>query len=140
MTNIANIVEGCDSYSDESWAILLKKLIPEMAPSPRLTHTTPAVRFLATVRIQNDTTSNAGIEKWGFSELLRRLSALTEQKILRVEEFDVQELAVRCVFCSDSSTLLGCTIVKKRQRMMRTPPAWDGSLEALEQFNNRPKE
>jgi len=140
MTDIANIVKGCLFYPDESWALLLKRLVSEMDRSPRRTYTQPAFRFVATLDIQNKTTSDAGIEKWGFSELLHRLSAFPKKKNLRIEEFDVKTFAVRCVFNSDSPMLLGCTIVKKRQNAMQTPPAWDGSLDALERFNNPPEE
>lgn len=136
MTHFAYIIEGCRSYRDESWALLLERLVTEKGLSLRRVHILPAAGFLATLRIQNMTTSAAGIEKWGFPELQHRLSALPEDGILRVEEFDVSAFAIRCVFDSDSSTLLGCTIVQKRQMTMQTPPAWDGSLDALERFNN----
>ena len=82
------------------------------------------------------TTSAAGIEKWGFLELQHRLSALPEDSLLRVNEFDVSAFAIKCVFDSDSSTLIGCTVVQKRQKTMQTPPAWDGSLDALERFDS----
>ncbi|MTV56304.1 hypothetical protein GM672_26615 [Massilia buxea] len=101
----------------------------------RRTHILAAGRFLAILQIQDKTTSIAGIQKWGFSELQTRLNALPENSNLRVDEFDVGELAIRCVFDSDSSTLLGCTIVQKRRKAMQTPPDWDGSLETLERFN-----
>jgi hypothetical protein len=140
MTNIVDIVEGSRFYTDESWALLLRRLVTETTLSLRREYTLPAARFLATLDIQNKTTSDAGVEKWGFSELLHRLSALPETKILRVEEFDVEAFAVRCVFDGDSTTLHGCTIVKKGRKAMQTPPAWDGSLDALERFNNEPEE
>ena len=140
MTNIVDIVEGSRFYSDESWALLLEKLVTETTLSPKREYTLPAERFLAILHIQTKTTSDASIEKWGFSELLHRLSALPATKIVRVEEFDVEVFAVRCVFDGDSTTLLGCTIVKKRREAMQTPPAWDGSLEALERFNSQPEE
>lgn len=140
MTNIADIIDGCGSYPNESWALLLKRIMIETVPPPRRAYVSPAVRFLATLRIQEMTTSDAGIEKWGFTELLGRLSALQKDEILRIEEFDVKQFATRCVFKSDSRALLGCTIVKKRHKAMQTPPTWDGSLDALERFNNLPKE
>lgn len=135
MTKIADILEGCGSYFNESWALLLSRLVTEISFSHRRTYALPAVRLLATIQIQNMTTSNAGIEKWGFSELLHRLNALPENEMLRIEEFDVPTFAVRCVFDDDSTTLLGCTIVKKRQELIQAPPAWDGSLEALKRSN-----
>lgn len=136
MTNMTDIVEGCRSYSNESWVLLLKGLITEMALSPRRSYTLPAVQFLTTLHIQNKTTSDAGIEKWGFSELLDRLNKFPGKNILCIEEFNVETFAVRCVFDTVNSKLLGCTIVKKRNKVMQTPPAWDGSLEALKRFNN----
>jgi hypothetical protein len=140
MTNVADIVEGCRSYPDEPWALLLENLVTDMALSPRQVYTLSVARFLATLRVQNKTTSDAGIEKWGFSELLHRLSEVPEKEILRVEEFDERTFAVRCVFNSDRPTLLGCTIVSKRPNVMKTPPAWDGSIGALERFNSPPEE
>ena len=123
MTNIADIVEGCRSYSNEPWVLLLKGLITEMAHSPRRTYTLPKVRFLATLHIQNKTTSDAGIEKWGFSELLHCLSVLPARNSLCIEEFNAKKFAVRCVFDTVHSRLLGCTIVKKRNEVMQIPPA-----------------
>ena len=111
-------------------------LITEMTLSPRRSYTLPAVQFLATLRIQNKTTSDVGIEKWGFSELLNRLNKYPRKNILCVDEFNVKKFLVRCVFDTFNSTLLGCTIVKKRNEVMQTPPAWDGSPEALKRFNN----
>ncbi|WUR12181.1 hypothetical protein E7V67_021130 [[Empedobacter] haloabium] len=139
MTNIVDIVEGCDSFPSESWALLFARLAVEQSLYPKRTYTSPAERFAATVRVQDRTTSEAGIEKWGFSELLSRLSALPASTTLRVEEFGSKEFAARCVFTSDTSKLLGCTIVRKSQNVMQTPPAWDGSLEALRRFNTPPK-
>jgi len=76
----------------------------------------------------------------GILELLHRLSALPRNKILRIEEFSVNEFAVHCGFHSKNPALLGCTIVKKRQKLMQMPPAWDDSLDTLERFNNLPEE
>ena len=140
MTDINSIVEACRSYRDESWTLILERLVTEKALSLRRTNLLSAASFLAILRIQNKTTSAAGIEKWGFSELQHRLSALPENSILRSEEFDVNAFVIRCVFDSDSSKLLGCTIVKKRKKAMQTPPAWDGSLETLETFNSPTEE
>jgi hypothetical protein len=140
MINIADIVEECNSYREELWAPLLGRLVAEKALFHKQTYTLPVSRFLATLHLQSKTTSAAGIQKWGFSELQRRLSALPKDSSLRLEELDGKEYAVRCVFDSNSSTLLGCTIVLKRQETRQTPPAWDGSLDALEKFNNSPKE
>lgn len=142
MTNITDLVEGCRTYRAESWAILFERLATEEALIFRRVYTLPAASFLATLHIQNHTTSAAGIEKWGFSELEHRLSALPGNSALRIEDFDSKAFAVRCVLDSDSdsATLLGCTIVQKRQNARQTPPAWDGSLDALERFNNPPKE
>lgn len=140
MNNIADIVDGCHSYPGEAWAVLLETLAPEMALSSRRTNTLPAERFIATLHIQNTTTSAAGIEKWGFSELQHRLSELPRKNIVRIEEFHLKAFAVRCVFNSDGATLFGCTIVKKRKKAMKTPPAWDGSLDTLERFNSTPEE
>ncbi len=136
MINIGDIVDGCRSYRDESWALLLERLITEKAIRLRRTHILAAGSFLATLHIENKTTSIAGIQKWGFSELQTRLSALPGSIILRVDEFDVGDFAIRCVFDTDNSTLLGCTIVQKRKNAMQTPPDWDGSIETLERFNN----
>ena len=140
MTNIVDIVEGSRFYPNESWSILLERLVTETTLSRKGEYRLPAVRFLATLYIQNKTTSDASIEICGVSEVLHRLSALPETNILRVEEFDVDAFAVRCVFDVDSTTLLGCTIVRKWRKPMQTPPAWDGSLDALERFNRQPKE
>ena len=142
MTNIADIVEGARFYSNESWALLLKRLVTETSLFPRREYTSPALSFLATLHIQNKTTSDAGIEKWGFPELLHRLNALPEWKVLRIEQFDAESFAVRFVFDGhgDGTLLLGCTIVKKKRKAMQTPPAWDGWLDALERFNNQPQE
>ena len=139
MINITDIVEGCRSYHNEAWALLLEKLATETAFPPKREYTSPTEKFRAILYIQNKTTSDAGIEKWGFSELLFRLGALPDKKNLRVEEFDLKAFSVRCVFNSDSPALLGCTIVKKKKKFMQTPPAWDGSLDALEKFNNPPE-
>jgi hypothetical protein len=129
------IVNGCRLYPGELWASLVEKLVTDGALSSRSAHTSSVSTFLGTLRIQDKTTSDANIEKWGFLELLHRLSTMPDGDVVKVEELASDEFLVRCVFQGRGSTLLGCTVVARPQKVMRTPPNWDGSLEALESFN-----
>ena len=94
MTDISNIIQGYRLYPKESWALLLETLVHETIPLGQ-PYIQPAFRCVDTLSIQNKTTSDAGIKKWGFSELLHRLIALPKDKNLSIEEFSMKEFAVR---------------------------------------------
>lgn len=135
MTNIDSIVEGCRLHTGEGWASLLERLVKEESLSLKAAYASPVRAFRGTVQIQDRTTSEANIEKWGFAELLQRLNLLPDSDVVGVEEFEAGLFVARCVFVGSNRTLLGCTIVKKRAKALRAPTSWDGSLEALERFN-----
>jgi hypothetical protein len=135
MTKIELMLDGCRLYPAEAWVSVLERLAKGEGASHRSSYSTPIRAFRETLRIQQKTTADANIENWGFEELLLRLNMLPDEMGVDIDEFGIDLYIVRGVFLRPSNGFLGCTIVKKKEGRLRTPPNWDGSLEALERFN-----
>jgi hypothetical protein len=85
----------------------------------------------------------------GISEKSNRIMLGYKEAIKNLKELDTDEAVLMrfienpCwdgrVFFSEKSNYLGLILGKKVNPEWKTPPNWDGSLEMLERFNNRPE-
>ncbi len=89
---------------------------------------------LGTARIQNRTTSEAGIKSFGFAELIASLEEMPPQDLIGVGVLSSKNWAGRVVFTlSGAKDFIGLVIVKRRGGpRKKVPPDWDGTREGLE--------
>ncbi len=89
---------------------------------------------LGTARIQQRTTCQAGIESFGFVELIASLEEISPQALVGVGVLSSKHWAGRVVFTlSSPKNFIGLVVVKRRGGpRKKVPQNWDGTREALE--------
>ncbi|MFA8327897.1 hypothetical protein [Burkholderia ubonensis] len=86
---------------------------------------------LGTARIQKRTTSQAGIQSFGFDELIASLGEMSPQNLIGVGALSTNNWAGRAVFTlSGQKDFIGLVIVRRRGgSRKKVPPNWDGTRE-----------
>ena len=92
---------------------------------------------LETARVHHRTTSQAGIQSFGFVELITSLEKMLPQEMIGVGILASQSWAGRVLFkLSAPRDFIGLIVVRRRDGpRMKTPPGWDGTREMLERYN-----
>ncbi|WP_156162407.1 MULTISPECIES: hypothetical protein [Burkholderia] len=88
---------------------------------------------LGTARIQKKTTGQAGIQSFGFVELIAALEEMPPQHLIGVGTLSSNNWAGRVVFTLyGPKDFIGLVIVRRRDgSRKKVPPNWDGTREGL---------